>query len=96
MENVEEEKVLKLVTGDLIIGKCSNGENNHVVVENPYTVKDLGQGPCVMPYELDLLMEPMKTLAFPAFNMVWLKNLSNFPEVKKQYTSAVTGLVLDT
>lgn len=89
-----ENKVLKLVTGDILIGKCSKGENDQIVVEKPYTVKDLGQGPCVMPYELDLLIEPMEFVAFPSFNMVWLKNLEDFPKVQEQYISATSGIDL--
>jgi hypothetical protein len=48
----------------------------------------------VLPYEADLLMEPMKFISFGAFNMLWLKNLSDFPQVSEQYVQAVTGLVI--
>ena len=92
MEN--ENKVIKLINGDLIIGKAAKGENDYIIMENPYTVKDLGKGPCVMPYEYDLLLEPMKFISFSSFNMMWLKNLSDFPQVNDQYTQATTGLVI--
>lgn len=88
----EDNKILKLVNSDILIGKCSKGDNDQIVVENPYTVKDLGKGPCVMPYELDLLIDPMKYIAFPGFNMLWLKNLKDFPTVEEQYISATSGI----
>jgi len=92
MANNEENKIIKLINGDLLIGKAGQGDNEAVVVENPYTVKNLGEGPCVLPYELDLLMEPMKFISFQAFNILWIKNLSDFPQVNDQYISATTGI----
>lgn len=88
----DENKIIKLINGDLLIGNAGQGENESVVVENPYTVKDLGQGPCVLPYELDLLLEPMKFISFQAYNILWLKNLKDFPQVEEQYISATTGI----
>ncbi len=90
----DENKIIKLVNNDLIIGKAAKGENDSIIVEKPYTVKDLGSGPCVMPYELDLLIEPMKFISFGSFNMLWLKNLSDFPQVQEQYISATSGIDL--
>lgn len=90
----DELKIIKLINGDILIGKAANGENESVIVETPYTVKNLGEGPCVLPYEMDLLLEPMKFISFQAFNILWLKNLSDFPQVQEQYISATTGIDL--
>ena len=90
----DENKIIKLINGDLLIGKTAKGDNEAIIVENPYTVKNLGEGPCVLPYELDLLLEPMKFISFQAFNILWLKNLSDFPQVQEQYLSATTGIDL--
>jgi len=90
----DENKIIKLINGDLLIGKTAKGDNESIIVEKPYTVKNLGEGPCVLPYELDLLLEPMKFISFQAFNILWLKNLSDFPQVQEQYLSATTGINL--
>jgi len=87
-------KILKLINNDILIGTATKGDNDQVVVENPYTVKNLGNGPCVLPYELDMLMEPMKFVAFNPYNILWLKNLSDFPEVQNQYIAATSGIEL--
>ena len=81
------------MNNDIIIGPASNGETpDSVIVEKPYTVKDLGNGPCVMPYEFDLLLEPMNFIGFHNFNILWIKNLSDFPQVESQYIQATSGL----
>lgn len=85
-------KIVKLINNDILIGAASKGDNDQVVIEKPYTVKNLGQGPCVLPYELDMLMEPMAFIAFNPYNILWIKNLSDFPEVQNQYTSAISGI----
>jgi len=85
-------KIIKLINNDLIIGRASKGDNEAIVVENPYTVKNLGEGPCVLPYELDILLEPMKYISFQAFNVLWIKNLEDFLQVQEQYISATTGI----
>jgi len=86
-------KVIKLLNNDILIGTASKGETPEtVVVETPYTVKDVGQGPCVMPYEFDLLLEPMKIITFQSYNILWIKHLSDFPTVEQQYIKATTGL----
>lgn len=87
--------IFKLVNSDYIIGNPSKDEKENIVVENPYTIKDLGQGPCVMPYDLDLLTEPMKFIAFQPFNVLWFKSLSEFPQVQKQYITATTGIEIE-
>jgi len=87
-------KILKLINNDILIGTATKGDNEQVVIEKPYTVKDLGNGPCVLPYELDMLMEPMEFVAFNPYNILWLKNLSDFPEVQNQYTAATSGIEL--
>jgi len=87
-------KVIKLINGDLLIGHAAKAKDEAIIVEAPYTVKDLGQGPCVLPYELDLLMEPMKFVSFQGFNILWLKNLEDFPQVQEQYISATSGIDL--
>jgi len=91
---MEDEKIIKLINSDLIIGKAGKGDNDMIVVENPYTVKDLGNGPCVMPYELDMLMEPMKTVGFHSMNILWIKNLKDFNQVQEQYELATSGVQL--
>lgn len=90
---MQDKKVIKLVNNDILIGIAGKGDQEgSVIIEKPYTVKDLGQGPCVMPYELDLLVEPMEFISFQSFNILWIKNLSDFPAVESQYTQATTGL----
>lgn len=89
-----ENKIIKLINGDLLIGKAGQGDKEAIIVEKPYTVKDLGKGPCVLPYELDVLVTPMKFISFQAFNILWIKNLSDFPQVEEQYISATTGIDL--
>lgn len=89
-----DNKIIKLVNGDLIIGDASRSDNGTIVIDKPYTIKDFGQGPCVLPYELDRLLEPMTHIAFEPYNMLWLKNLSDFPVVESQYISATTGIDL--
>lgn len=92
MENTDN-KIIKLINNDIIIGNATNGDKEgSVIVEKPYTVKDLGKGPCVMPYEFDILLEPMTHIGFQAFNILWIKNLSDFPQVESQYIQATTGL----
>jgi hypothetical protein len=90
----DENKVIMLINGDMLIGKTAKGENEAIIVENPYTVEDLGEGMCVLPYCLTKLMDPMKFISFQAFNILWLKNLSDFPQVQEQYLSATTGIDL--
>ena len=87
-----DNKIIKLINNDIIIGNAGKGENDMVVIENPYTVKDLGQGMCVMPYELDVLMEPMKSIGFHSMNILWIKNLSDFDQVQTQYLGAISGI----
>lgn len=87
-------KIIKLINNDILIGNASKAENDSIVIENPYTIKDLGHGPCVLPYELDVLMEPMKFINFQAFNVLWIKNLKDFTEVHTQYSSATSGIDL--
>lgn len=95
-ENQDLTRLVKLINGDLVFGAASKSEDNEnlIVIEKPFTVKNLGEGPCVLPYEVDLLMEPMKFIALQEFNIMWVKNLTDFPEVYNQYISATSGIDL--
>ncbi len=91
----DENKIVMLINSDMLIGKTAKGENESIIVENPFTVEDLGKGACVMPYCLPKLMSPMKFISFQAFNILWIKNLSDFPQVENQYIAATSNIDLN-
>jgi len=98
MENSPEEeiRIMKLKNNDILIGKAVLIENDQLLINNPYTVKDLGQGPCVMPYELDILVEPMKYISFDKDQILWVHFLKDFTAVQDQYIQATSGLILNS
>jgi hypothetical protein len=93
--NLNKLRILKLTNGDLIIGDSESIDENNVSVTKPYTIIDFGKGPCVVPYELHLLMEPMNQVTLRMFDIMWSKALSDFPMVEQQYISATTGIETD-
>ena len=62
--------VFKLVNGDIIIGNIVGNDEQNITLEHPYSIYDLGQGPCVMPYELPILLTPMKELTLRMFDVI--------------------------
>ena len=97
MENNESKlRIMELTTGNLIMGDSIAAENDGVRIENPYTVIDFGDGPCVIPYMLHLLMAPMEHITLRMYDVMWNKALSEFPDVETQYNSAISGIEPET
>jgi len=86
--------VIKLTNNDIIIGNVISSTEEHIIIEHPYSIYDIGQGPCVMPYELPTLLAPMESVTLRMFDVMWVRNLDEFSTVKEQYLKATSGLEL--
>lgn len=93
-------RVHKLTNGELVIGE-SRPEGDFLIVDAPYSIYETfdeetgAQRVAVMPYEFPYLMEPMKNVSLRAFDIMWNKALSDFPQVEAQYIAATTGLMTE-
>ncbi len=84
--------VFKLTSGDIIIGNIVATTETDVTVQHPYSVYDIGQGPCLMPYEMPTLLAAMENITIRLFDIMWNKKLSEFETIEEQYFAATTGI----
>lgn len=87
--------IFKLTNNDIIIGNILSSDEESITLEHPYSIYDLGDGPCVVPYELPTLLSPMETITLRMFDIMWNKKLSDFSTVQDQYFAATTGIDIE-
>lgn len=91
-------RVFKLITGELVMGKCetviTNNGNTEILIKYPYTSYQGGIVQYCMP---ELAGSPAAIQIHP-MNIVWQTFLSEFTEAEKVYNEATTpksGIITD-
>lgn len=83
-------RVFKLITGELVFGKCETVINNagvaEILIKHPYTSYQGGIVQYCMP---ELAGSPAAIQIHP-MNIIWQTFLNEFPEADKAYTEATT------
>ena len=83
-------RVFKLITGELVFGKCETVLNNagvtEILIKHPYTAYQGGIVQYCMP---ELAGSPAAIQIHP-MNIVWQTFLNEFTEADKAYTEATT------
>ena len=83
-------RVFKLITGELVFGKCETAINNagvaEILIKHPYTAYQGGIVQYCMP---ELAGSPAAIQIHP-MNIVWQTFLNEFAEADKAYTEATT------
>ena len=83
-------RVFKLITGELVFGKCETVINNagvaEILIKHPYTAYQGGIVQYCMP---ELAGSPAAIQIHP-MNIVWQTFLNEFAEADKAYTEATT------
>ena len=87
--------ILKLSNNDLVIGEILDSSESNITLGKPYTVRKTPEGPQLLPYELELLLEPMDDIIIRTYDVMWNKALKDFPVIEQQYSAATTGIELD-
>lgn len=95
-----KKRVHKLTNGELVIGE-STPQDDFLIVDKPYSIYETfdeetgAQRVAVMPYEFPYLLEPMESVNLRAFDVMWNKALSDFPQVEAQYIAAINGVMTE-
>ena len=84
--------IVKLTNNDIVIGNLLESNETEILIEHPYSVYDFEGAPCVMPYEINRLVDSMFTVGLRTYDIMWSKPLSDFPTVEKNYVQATTGI----
>ena len=91
-------RVFKLITGELVFGKCetviTNNGNTEILIKNPYTSYQGG----IVAYCMPELAGTPAAIQIHPMNIVWQTFLNEFAEADKAYTEATTpksGIITD-
>lgn len=83
-------RVFKLITGELVFGKCETVVNNsgvtEILIKTPYTSYNGG----IVAYCMPELAGTPAAIQIHPMNIVWQTFLNEFPEADKAYTEATT------
>jgi len=90
--SVNNVNVFKLSNSDIVIGSYEQIDENTVRIFNPCGIYTVNGEPCVMPYDVHLLINPMKSVDIRLFDVMYNKKLSEFEIVQEQYNNLIQSL----
>lgn len=85
-------RIFKLINNDIVFGKASSDDKGQVIIEDPYSIKDM----MVHPYMSQDFGEGLPCLIIHPMNIVWSVPMEDIKMIDKVYEEAMTGIVTDT